>query len=100
MMDQDENARPSFQEIANHPWMRIDSDNWRVKLDGYREEMEQRKMKAKENGGGGEDSVARRGIGGSDKRGDLNTDDIDTEINKDNDTRNMVKVADYDYEMN
>lgn len=75
-------------------------DNWREKLASYRDEMEERKLQIKQNGAGGEESVARRGIGGTEKRGDLDTTKIDEEINKDNDTRNVVKLANYDYEMN
>ena len=52
------------------------------------------------NGAGGEESVARRGIGGAEKRGDLDTNVIEDEINKDSETRNTVKLADYEYEMN
>ena len=28
MISVDENARPSFAEIAMHPWMRVNADNW------------------------------------------------------------------------
>ena len=47
-----------------------------------------------------EDNVARRGIGGVDKRAELDMNEIDEEINKDFKTRKLLKVADYDFKIN
>ena len=40
MISVDENARPSFAEIAMHPWMRVNADNWQENLNAYRDQME------------------------------------------------------------
>ena len=39
----------------------------------------------------------KRGVRGADKRGDLDANAIDIEINKDIETRKLVKLADYDF---
>ena len=54
-------------------------------------------QKVKEND---EDSeVFRRGVGGVEKRGDLDINAIDLEINKDIKTRKLVKLADFDFQI-
>ena len=43
--------------------------------------------------------IARRAVGGVDRRADLDVNVIDEEIQKDDSTRNLVKLADYEFQI-
>ena len=73
-------------------------DDQEAELERFREEMVDRVQRANENACD-DDDVQRRGIGGVDRRGNLDTNAIDDEINKDSGTRKLVKVADYPYQI-
>lgn len=99
MLELDENARPSIADIINHSWMLKDIGDESV-ADYCRDRMEEKKAAMKAAGaGGGENSVARRGIGGAGRRGDIDNAEIEREIEKDEATRNLVKVSDYDFDV-
>ena len=100
MLDLDENSSPSFTDVANHPWMQGGSGDWEQQLESAKEVIKDRMGIINHNRLANEEGVARRGVGGADKRASLNTDEIDDEINKDSGTRNMVKVEDYDFRIN
>ena len=44
-----------------------------------------------------DEDMPMRGVGGAEKRGDLDINAIDLEINKDIKTRKLVKLADFDF---
>ena len=53
----------------------------------------------RQNVAANEDNNARRGVEGSDKRANLDMDEIDDEINVDQETRKLVKLEDYEYQI-
>ena len=63
------------------------------------ENIAQRAAIAKQNVAADEDNNNRRGVEGTDKRGNLDIDEIDEEINKDVETRKLVKLEDYEYQI-
>ena len=99
MINQDENARPSLIEIINHPWMQRDIQDC-IKGECDCELKIQAKRKAILSGKVAEESgAARRGISGANIREDLNMTDIEDEVMKHYEDREITKVIDFEYEI-